>query len=239
MIRFRNTKNGPQDKRFLRGYGFQGGGGDELQLERARLRRGVQEGACSTRVIRFGLAGLRRVPALLRELRRDRQERERRRSASPSSRSTWSWGDNEKKMIPDMAESAAEIMEAAGGQEHPALHGAWTACPATASTRWASRAWARTRRRRCSTSSSRPTTSSNLFVMDAAGFTSGRLPEPDAHHHGPHRPLDRLPARRDEEGHPLTREIGVALIGYAFMGRAHSNAYRQVGPSMGPRLRPA
>ena len=36
----------------------------------------------------------------------------------------------------------------------------------------------------------------------------------------------------------MAREIGVALVGYAFMGRAHSNAYRQVGPSMGPRLRP-
>ena len=36
----------------------------------------------------------------------------------------------------------------------------------------------------------------------------------------------------------MTREIGVALVGYAFMGRAHSNAYRQVGPSMSPRVRP-
>ena len=33
-------------------------------------------------------------------------------------------------------------------------------------------------------------------------------------------------------------EINVALIGYAFMGRAHSNAYRQVGPFFKPRLRP-
>jgi predicted dehydrogenase len=30
----------------------------------------------------------------------------------------------------------------------------------------------------------------------------------------------------------------VALVGYAFMGRAHSNAYRQVGPAFSPRLRP-
>ena len=30
----------------------------------------------------------------------------------------------------------------------------------------------------------------------------------------------------------------MALIGYAFMGRAHSNAYRQVGPFFKPRLRP-
>jgi len=35
-----------------------------------------------------------------------------------------------------------------------------------------------------------------------------------------------------------TGEAGVALIGYAFMGRAHSNAYRQVAPFFKPRLRP-
>jgi predicted dehydrogenase len=32
--------------------------------------------------------------------------------------------------------------------------------------------------------------------------------------------------------------INVALVGYAFMGRAHSNAYRQVSPFFSPRLRP-
>ena len=34
------------------------------------------------------------------------------------------------------------------------------------------------------------------------------------------------------------REVNVALIGYAFMGRAHSNAYRQVVPFFAPRVRP-
>jgi predicted dehydrogenase len=34
------------------------------------------------------------------------------------------------------------------------------------------------------------------------------------------------------------KEVNVALIGYNFMGRAHSNAYRQVGPFMSPKLRP-
>jgi len=34
------------------------------------------------------------------------------------------------------------------------------------------------------------------------------------------------------------KEVNVALIGYSFMGRAHSNAYRQVGPFMSPRLVP-
>lgn len=33
-------------------------------------------------------------------------------------------------------------------------------------------------------------------------------------------------------------DINVALIGYAFMGRAHSNAYRQVGPFFSPKRAP-
>jgi predicted dehydrogenase len=33
-------------------------------------------------------------------------------------------------------------------------------------------------------------------------------------------------------------EVNVALIGYSFMGRAHSNAYRQVAPFFQPRLTP-
>jgi predicted dehydrogenase len=33
-------------------------------------------------------------------------------------------------------------------------------------------------------------------------------------------------------------DVNVALIGYAFMGKAHSNAYRQVGPFFSPRLPP-
>jgi predicted dehydrogenase len=34
------------------------------------------------------------------------------------------------------------------------------------------------------------------------------------------------------------KSVNVALIGYAFMGRAHSNAYRQVTPFLKPRLTP-
>ena len=36
----------------------------------------------------------------------------------------------------------------------------------------------------------------------------------------------------------MRSSINVALIGYAFMGKAHSNAYRQVGPFFKPRLMP-
>jgi len=33
-------------------------------------------------------------------------------------------------------------------------------------------------------------------------------------------------------------DLNVAMIGYAFMGKAHSNAWRQVGPFMAPRVTP-
>lgn len=36
----------------------------------------------------------------------------------------------------------------------------------------------------------------------------------------------------------MKREAGVALIGYAFMGKAHSNAWRQVTPFFSPRITP-
>jgi predicted dehydrogenase len=36
----------------------------------------------------------------------------------------------------------------------------------------------------------------------------------------------------------VTRTVNVALIGYAFMGKAHSNAWRQVMPFFSPRLTP-
>jgi predicted dehydrogenase len=36
----------------------------------------------------------------------------------------------------------------------------------------------------------------------------------------------------------MAREIRIGLIGYKFMGRAHSNAYRQVGAFFDPPLKP-
>ena len=36
----------------------------------------------------------------------------------------------------------------------------------------------------------------------------------------------------------MASQLNVALIGYAFMGRAHSNAYRQVGRFFSPKHMP-
>ena len=58
------------------------------------------------------------------------------------------WGENEKKMIRDMAVSAGEMLEASA-RRTSAPSRSRIASPATASTRWARRGWAAIRRRRC------------------------------------------------------------------------------------------
>jgi predicted dehydrogenase len=36
----------------------------------------------------------------------------------------------------------------------------------------------------------------------------------------------------------VTTTINIGLVGYGFMGKAHSNAYRQAGPFFRPALKP-
>ena len=48
----------------------------------------------------------------------------------------------------------------------------------------------------------------------------------------------RSPSTREDEHRTPMAHLNVALIGYAFMGRAHSNAYRQVGRFFSPKHPP-
>ena len=50
---------------------------------------------------------------------------------------------------------------------------------------------------------------------------------------------DEEAGKAGEEGRRPMTDVNVALIGYAFMGKAHSNAYRQVAPFFSPRLHAA
>ena len=110
-----------------------------------------------------------------------------------------SWGENELKMIPNMALTASEMMEAAGAKNirpftvldripgygiHEMGVARMGADPKTSVLN-----------QFCQSHDIK-----NLFVMDASAFVSRRLPEPDAHHHGDGRAVLRLPDGRDEEG---------------------------------------
>ena len=116
VIRFRNTHKGPRWPAFLRGYALQGGWGDGVGFNfgapgfgaayKAALRQGVTTmnmggmGECLPRADNFVELDPSVVDAF----------------GIPVLRIHMSWGENERAMIPDMAQSAAEMLEAAGAK---------------------------------------------------------------------------------------------------------------------------
>ena len=157
IARFRNVKDRHPD--FLRGYGFQGGGG------RAGWARGTEEHGFGKEFKHARCAP--RVPGASRS----------RGSASAcrGERTTWSctrtlkdkwgipalrihadWGANERAMLKDMQVTGAEMLDAAGAKDIQPFVEHNT--PGLAFTRWARRGWGGTRRPRCSTARTRPVT---------------------------------------------------------------------------------
>jgi choline dehydrogenase-like flavoprotein len=114
VIRFRNTKNGPRYKKFLRGYGFQGGAGASFNFGAGGFgdayKQAVGASVSSINLSGFGEALPRRdnfveIDPNVNDV-----------FGIPVLRINMTWSENERAMIPDMAESAAEMMEAAGAK---------------------------------------------------------------------------------------------------------------------------
>ena len=114
VVRFRNTSTGPRFKKFLRGYGFQGGASVGFNFGAPGFgqayKQSVKEPVSSLRLSGFG-ESLPRFdnfveldPSLVDVF------------GIPALRIHMTWSENEKAMIPDMAETAAEMLDAAGAQ---------------------------------------------------------------------------------------------------------------------------
>ncbi len=113
-IRMRNTMNGPRSKEFIRGFGFQGGGSLSFNLNApgygAAFKKSVLDpvnsvsfagfGECLARYDNFVAIDPTVVDAY----------------GIPVLRITMSWGENDRKMIPDMAATAVEMLEASGAK---------------------------------------------------------------------------------------------------------------------------
>jgi choline dehydrogenase-like flavoprotein len=115
IIRFRNTRSGPKSTKFLRGYGYQGGwGGPDFTWSAPgfgdAFKKALLEPLWSLNVGGFGEC-LPRYENFV-EIDRDVVDV----FGIPVLRINMSWSDNERAMIADMAESAAEMLEAAGAK---------------------------------------------------------------------------------------------------------------------------
>jgi len=114
VVRFRNTRKDPGYKKFLRGYGFQGGASVSFNLNAPGFGLAYKKGVLDP-VTSIGLSGFGECLP-----RRDNQVAIDPKVVDvfgiPVLRITMGWSDNERAMIPDMAESAAEMLEAAGAK---------------------------------------------------------------------------------------------------------------------------
>jgi choline dehydrogenase-like flavoprotein len=173
-IRFRNTHNGPRSKDFLRGYGYQGGGSAGFNWNApgfgAAFKRAMLDPVTS-----FGLGGFGEClgrwenyieidPTTVDAF------------GIPVLKIHMKYGENEFALVKDMAESAAEMLEAAGAQHvQPEMR--------PSNPGWAIHEVGIARM------GDNPKTSvlnqfeqshdvKNLFVMDGAGFVSSACQNP-------------------------------------------------------------
>jgi choline dehydrogenase-like flavoprotein len=116
VIRFRNTRQGPRFSKFLRGYGMQGGWGDGVAFNwnasgfGDSYKRGLMQGVTTMNIGGFGEC----LPRFENFVEIDPSTVDA--FGIPVLRINMSWSDNERAMIPDMAEAAAEMLEAAGAR---------------------------------------------------------------------------------------------------------------------------
>jgi choline dehydrogenase-like flavoprotein len=114
VIRFRNTKDGPRSKNFLRGYGFQGGGELSFNWSAPGFGEAFKKSLVDP-VTSLGLAGFGEcLPRFDNFVEIDPSVVDV--YGIPVLRIHMTWGENEHAMVRDMAESAAELMEAAGAK---------------------------------------------------------------------------------------------------------------------------
>jgi len=175
VIRFRNTKDGPRYPKFLRGYGFQGRASTAFNLQAPGFGPAFKQ-AVREPVTRLGLAGFgEMLPRYENHVEIDRDVVDV--YGIPTLKIHVDWSDNERAMIPDMAESAAEMLEAAGARDvRP-----WEVrdrVPGMGIHEMGCARMGRDPKTSVLNQYQQAHDVSNLFLMDAAGFTSGGCQNP-------------------------------------------------------------
>ena len=174
VIRFRNTHDGPRSKEFLRGYGFQGSGRTGLSWGAAGFGNTYKE-ALLEPITTFSLVGFGEcIGRWDNYVEADRDVVDT--FGIPVLRIHMAYGENEYALAKDMAESAAEMIEAIGGKR-VRMH---TQSPGPG---WAIREVGIARmgndpKKSVLNQFQQTHDIKNLFVMDGAAFTSSACQNP-------------------------------------------------------------
>jgi len=115
-IRFRNTANGERSKDFLRGFGFQGGGNSSFNFNVPGFGAAYKKALTEAGITSIGFAGFgEMLPRFENKVELDPGGTVD-AWGIPVLKVTIGWSENEKAMIPDMANTAAEMLEAGGAK---------------------------------------------------------------------------------------------------------------------------
>jgi choline dehydrogenase-like flavoprotein len=175
VVRFRNTAKGERHKDFLRGYGFQGGSQLNFSIAASGFgqayKDAVKNGKWSMEFAGFGeclpykhnrvtlnknVADIFGIPVLHIDM---------------------AWGENEKKMIRDMAVTAAEMLEASGAK-NISTYAHEDRVPGYGIHEMGSARMGSDPKQSVLNQFQQSHDVKNLFVMDAAGFPSGACQNP-------------------------------------------------------------
>lgn len=174
VVRFRNTQKGERSPRFLRGYGFEGGGGVDFNWSAPgfgpEFKRALLEPQASFFLRGYGEC----LPRWENYVEIDRGVVDA--YGIPVLKIHMADGENEAAMIKDMGDSAGEILEAAGAKNI-------TTFAQPSAPRWAIHEvgiarMGRNPRKSVLNQFQQTHDIQNLFVMDGSGFTSSACQNP-------------------------------------------------------------
>jgi choline dehydrogenase-like flavoprotein len=175
VIRFRNTLKGPRDKRFMRGFGFQGGGSTSFNFGAPGFgdayKQALRDGIVSINLSGFGEC----LPQRTNVIEIDPEAVDV--FGIPALRISMAWGENERAMIPDMAQTAAEMLDAAGAKNiQPFM--VRDRVPGYGIHEMGGARMGASRKESVLNQFQQSHDVSNLFVMDASSFPSGGCQNP-------------------------------------------------------------
>jgi choline dehydrogenase-like flavoprotein len=177
VIRFRNRPGEAPHKTFLRGYGFQGGGSTSFNFNLpgfgSAYKTAVTQQDGRTMVSFSGFGEVLAYEDNLVTIDPDVVDA----WGIPVLRISMAWKENELAMIPDMAETAAEMLEAAGGRNiQPFFH--LDRVPGYGIHEMGIARMGADPRTSVLNQFQQTHDVGNLFVTDASGFTSGGCQNP-------------------------------------------------------------
>jgi choline dehydrogenase-like flavoprotein len=175
LIRFRNTANGERHKDFVRGYGFQGG--SQLGFKTwatgfgQAYKDAVKNGQWTMELVGFGEC----LPYKHNRVTQNKNVTDI--FGIPVLHIDVTWGENEKKMIRDMALSGGEMMEAAGAKNITTFAHE-DRIPGYGIHEMGGARMGKDPKQSVLNQFQQSHDVKNLFVMDAAGFPSGACQNP-------------------------------------------------------------